>query len=217
MFLQKCIANTQRQAHTNSHHGFLQLSDAFPIESAPVDMKGSNTVTATDALKDFEKDLNANRQGSLLQKALQDKGAPQTLTPKEKARILQMVMQCNGDKLLNSLDRTFIGDVCKNPPSTPTFTESITECLRKIHILDEELHMSTLKGRILLIELAAIYHSEVARIEMLRIRGMRKRGHKFWGILDSSRTEGHTGYYPGVGADFKRSRADFRSQTATNA
>jgi hypothetical protein len=95
---------------------FLQLSDAFPIESAPVDMKGSNTVTATDALKDFEKDLNANRQGSLLQKALQDEGAPQTFTPKEKARILQMVMQCNGDKLLNSLDRTFIGDVCKNPP-----------------------------------------------------------------------------------------------------
>jgi hypothetical protein len=45
--------------------------------------------------------------------------------------------------------------------------------------------MSTLKGRILLIELAAIYHSEVARIEgeMLRIRGLRKRGHNLGGSL----------------------------------
>ncbi|KAF2806405.1 uncharacterized protein BDZ99DRAFT_479661 [Mytilinidion resinicola] len=181
MLYQGCIANIQREALTNSHNGSLQFSDAFPIVPAPVYKSHDNPVVAADTLTRlyedfFYEDLKDSQHCRILQTAFKDEGASQPLPPQKRERTLQMIMQCTGDGLISGLDRA-LGQVRKDPLSSPTFNEAIAECLRKINIHDEELHIATLKGRILLVDLARTYQCEFIRIqkEMKKTRNIRRR------------------------------------------
>jgi hypothetical protein len=109
---------------------------------------------------------------ALLHDAIRDDEG--SLSPTEKARTLQMIMQCCCQPVLNSLDRDFMNEVREHPANSPLDAIS---WMKEIEMVEEDLHMLNLKWRVLLTMLAQTVGLETSGIqrEMDDNKARRKR------------------------------------------